>query len=198
MHPRRLSVKYFVTNPAVIDLPKFGPVFQRWIQRDWVEGLLIDVANYDHVPQGPGVILIGDEGDYALDIRDGRPGLMYTRKRQMAATLQDTLHTVFRLTVIAAQKVETEPTLKGITFDYSQAQVTFLDRLNTPNTPEVFAAIQAEIKAFAVDLYAGADISTELAYTDPREPLSLHVRAAGPVDASSLIERLTASAAIRS
>ena len=88
MLPRRFSVKYFVSSPAHVELSKFVPIFQRWIQRQLVEGLLIDVAAYEHVYQGPGIVLIGDEGDYSLDIRDGRPGLMYTRKRQIDGQLR--------------------------------------------------------------------------------------------------------------
>src|SRR5690606_13498875 len=109
MLPRRFSVKYFVSNPEHVELSKFVPIFQRWIQRDLVEGLLIDVAAYEHVHEGPGILLIGDEGDYSLDIRDGRPGLMYTRKRQITGTLPDVLRVSTRLALIAVQKLLAEP-----------------------------------------------------------------------------------------
>lgn len=198
MHPKRFGVKLFVTEPGTVELSKFVPIFQRWIQRSWVEGLLIDVAAYEHVQQGPGIILIGDEGDYALDIRDGRPGLLYTRKRQMADKLTDSLRVVTRLSLIAAQKLTAEPTIKGIGFDYSQFQVYFFDRLNTPNTPEALAAVKPELEAFATALYAGSSVTVELAYTDPREPLSVYVKAPAHVSADTLIERLTAGEIVNS
>jgi hypothetical protein len=193
MQPHRLSVKFFVAEPAAVELSRFVPIFQRWIQRQWVEGLLIDVANYDHVPNGPGVILIGDEGDYALDMGDGRPGLLYTRKRQIDPTPSEYLATTFRLALIAAQKLAQEPTLKGIQFNYAEAQITYLDRLNAPNTPEAFAQVKNAVEAFASSLYAGSAIHLQQAYQDRREPLSILVRAEQTVSAENLLERLTAS-----
>jgi len=74
----RISVKYFVTDPTVVNLDEIVPVFHRWIQNQSVEGFLIDVADYKHVCQGPGVVLIGHEADYALDMTGGRPGLLYS------------------------------------------------------------------------------------------------------------------------
>ena len=90
--PQRIKVKYFVQEPAAVDLPAFIPVFHHWIQEHRVEGLLIDVADYKHMQNGPGIVLIGHEADYALDLAGGRPGLIYDRKRQWeaAATLPAT------------------------------------------------------------------------------------------------------------
>ena len=42
---------------------------------------MIDVANYAHVPKGPGVALIGHGTDYFIDEGEGRLGLLYNRKR---------------------------------------------------------------------------------------------------------------------
>jgi hypothetical protein len=192
MLPRRFSVKFFVTDPPHVELSKFVPIFQRWIQRQLVEGMLIDVAAYEHVLEGPGILLIGDEGDYSLDMRDGRPGVMYTRKRQIEGTLPDTLRLATRLALIAAQKLTAEPTIKGITFDTSTVQITLLDRLHMPNTPEAFAAVKSEIEQFAGSLYGTADTSLELAYADPREPLSVIVKAAEQFDLAALVDRLAA------
>jgi hypothetical protein len=191
MLPRRFSVKLFVTDPPYIELSKFVPIFQRWIQRQWVEGMLIDVAAYEHVFEGPGILLIGDEGDYSLDMRDGRPGLMYTRKRQIDGTLPDALRVATRLVLVAAQKLTTEPTIKGIVFDSSELQVTLLDRLNTPNSPETFELVKAEIEQLTGVLYGGSGATLQLACADPREPLSVTIKAPGQFDPAALIDRLT-------
>jgi hypothetical protein len=198
MLPRRFSVKFFVSDPAHIELSKLVPIFQRWIQRQLVEGMLIDVAAYEHVFEGPGILLIGDEGDYSLDMRDGRPGLMYTRKRQIDGTPIDMLRAAARLALIATQKLAVEPTIKGIAFDYSQVQITLLDRLNFPNTPEAFANAKVELEQFAGALYSGSDTIIELAYTDPREPLSLVVKSSGQFDAAALLDRLATRETITS
>ena len=99
MIPNHIKVKFFVEAPNAVDLPAFIPLFHRWIQKKTVEGLLIDVADYQHVPEGPGILLMGHEGNYAMDMANGRPGLLYSRKREWGddKTLQQRLHTVFRL-----------------------------------------------------------------------------------------------------
>ena len=189
MTPKRLSAKFFVAESSPINLPDFLPVFQRWIQRDAVEGLLIDVVDYAHVHHGPGIILIGDEADYSLDLAEGRPGVLYTRKRAMPPTLQDALQTAVRLALTAAQQLEQESALKNLSFDYGEIQLKFLDRLNVPNTTETFEAFKTELQAFADSLYNSAEIV--LADGDSREALTITIQSPHPVDAEALARRLS-------
>ncbi|HLA43923.1 MAG TPA: hypothetical protein VJZ27_10830 [Aggregatilineales bacterium] len=191
MIPERLSVKFFAHEPGEIDLSKFVAIYQSWIQNHTVEGLLIDAADYKHVPNGPGVLLIGHEGDYSFDMGDGRPGVMYTRKRMRPDNLQDYLVLVFRLVLSAAKEMETDKRLNGVKFDYSEARITFLDRLNTPNTPESLAALQGELSSFLSQLYESDTIIIASAHSDPRECLAVTVKAEA-VNAEILLERLQA------
>ena len=62
-----VQVKIFAREPAAIDLADAIPVFHRWIQEQVSEELLVDVADYRHVPDGPGVMLIAHEANYSLD-----------------------------------------------------------------------------------------------------------------------------------
>src|SRR4029077_431582 len=88
MNPQRLAIKLFATRPiAREELPPFIGVFHRFIQEAVVPGLLVDVADYAHVPDGPGVILIGHDVDYGIDLAGGRTGLLTTRKRAGDAAL---------------------------------------------------------------------------------------------------------------
>jgi hypothetical protein len=168
-------VKYFVQGEIAFDLSALVPVFQRWIQQHSVEGLLIDVADYKHVYQGPGVVLIGHEGDYSFDLSDGRPGLLYTRKRVLQASLTDDLRLATRLASDAARKLETELALSGIRFDYDESEITFLDRLNTPNTPETFEAVHDSLHEFATVLYQTDTVLVESVEADPRKPLRVRL-----------------------
>ena len=88
---QHINVKLFVNDAEKIDLEAVIPVFHRWIQEQIFDELLLDVANYSHVPDGPGVVLIGHEADYALDNTDGKLGVRYNRKAPMAGKNQDRL-----------------------------------------------------------------------------------------------------------
>ena len=85
----RIGAKLYAQDPSVIDLPAFVPLFHGWIQRRILDGVPIDVADYAHVPDGPGVMLIGHEADRSLDLGEGRPGVLYQRKRDGEGTLED-------------------------------------------------------------------------------------------------------------
>src|SRR5256885_11267139 len=81
MDVHRLGVKLFAADAASVRLKDFIPVFHGWIQKQIFTGhLLIDVHDYSHMHQGPGILLVAHEGNVSIDVSDGRPGLMYYRK----------------------------------------------------------------------------------------------------------------------
>jgi len=175
MIPKRLSIKLFVEDPSAVNLPDVMPVFQRWIQEHTVEGLLIDVIDYKHVPDGPGIILIADEGDYGLDMGNGRPGLKYVRKRHSFESLAELLSESFRLAFTAGQKLGEEPTLEDLNISVNELEIAFLDRLNTPNTADTFDAASEDINAFLQQVFGDTETSVVQVDNDRREPLTIRV-----------------------
>jgi hypothetical protein len=173
--PGRISIKFYAINADNLKLDALIPVFHRWIQTHAVKGRLLDVADYKHVVDGPGIILIGHEGDYAFDLSEGRPGLLYTRKRDLPETLPDILSEIFRLALAAARTLESEESLGGLKFDYSEAKITFLDRLNVPNTAESFATIRDDLQDFLSNFYSTGEIALKTAHDDPREAFAVRV-----------------------
>jgi hypothetical protein len=193
MVPSRISLKYFVKDPGTVDLDEFIPLFHRWIQNHRVEGLLVDVADYKHVPQGPGMMLIGHEGDYALNMENGQPGMFYVRKRKAPDNLIDFLRLMFRLTLSACHAVETDEELKGkVRFATNEAELLFVDRLRVPNQPESFNLICDPLQSVVTELYGDAAVRIEPLKNDPRESFGVRISAPAPVDLPVLIERMEA------
>ena len=64
MNVQHVNVKFFVDGELNVDWERFIEVFHVWIAEQSTDELLIDVADYRHVPMGPGVILVGHEEDY--------------------------------------------------------------------------------------------------------------------------------------
>src|SRR5439155_26999201 len=84
MNAQKLCIKLFLKDPAQLHGVKLVPIFQSWIQMHAIEDhLAIDVADYEHVPDGPGTVLVTHEANFALDNTGGRPGLLYQRKQQI-------------------------------------------------------------------------------------------------------------------
>ncbi len=145
MLPNKIQVKLFIQS--AVDLKGLIPVFHRWIQEDALKGLLIDVADYRHVPNGPGLLLMGHEGDYALDLADGRPGIVYKHKRDWPTdtnTLETRLSFVLDRVQQAAQLLRSQADL---IINEEEVEVRFPDRLTTPNTAESFSAVESSLLA---------------------------------------------------
>ena len=180
MNLHRLSVKYFVAEPARIDLERVAPVFHSWIQEKKLPGVLIDVADYRHVHQGPGVILIGHEADWGIDCLEGKPGLLHTQKRWASGDLALRLESLFRNAIAAMKLLEGEPALQGaFRFQAGRAEVSLLDRLQAPNEAKSFDALRDAVASAAAKVYGGRTAAVARVEGDPRSPLRLHVEIPG-------------------
>jgi hypothetical protein len=186
MNVQHITIKFFVENPEAVRLEEYQGIFNGWIQRHVTEEMLVDVADYLHVHHGPGIVLIGHEANYGLDNMGGRLGLLYSRKAQLEGSTQDKLAQAARAALSAARLLEKENRLK---FNGQEAQVIINDRLITPNTPETFALLEADLKAFFERLYKGAGY--ELSHKpDPRERFRVDVKASAPFDVETLLQNL--------
>src|SRR5574341_48026 len=189
----RLQIKFFA-EPQVVDLAVFTGIFQRWIQQKKLDGLLIDVADYRHVFQGPGVILIGHESDYGMDMGAGRPGLLYTRKRYPDADLQQQLRSSFHLALAACHALELEPEVAGrLKFRTDEVEIRFADRLRLPNTSDAIEKVRDALNAALAEIYAGAPFSFAAASDDLRQVFTVRVTAADAATVSDLLRRKAGS-----
>ncbi|MEP7359444.1 MAG: hypothetical protein ABI847_19490 [Anaerolineales bacterium] len=185
---QHLNVKFFVEDPQTVDLAPYTAVFDRWIQEKLGDGLLIDVADYRHVPDGPGVVLIGHEANYSLDNAGGRLGLLYNRKAPVTGSTADRLAQAVRAALLAAQRLAADP---GLRVSAQSLQLIVNDRLLAPNTPETLAEALPELTQFFDALYGPGAYTLERR-PDPRERLTLDIRAHNPIDVAGLLARLPA------
>ena len=191
MNIQHLNIKFYLENPELVNLAEYGAVFNTWIQKQRLEELLIDVADYLHVYHGPGILLIGYEADYSLDNRGGRLGLLYNRKEQMDGTSQEKLAQAARAALTAAQILEKENNLK---FNGSEVQLTVNDRLLVPNSPESFSALESDLNVFFNRLYEGTE--NKLTHQpDPRERFTVDVKTEARFDVDTLLKNLSVEVA---
>jgi hypothetical protein len=159
MNAQKLCVKLFLKDPAQLHGLKLVPVFQSWIQLHAIEDhLAIDVADYEHVPDGPGTVLVTHEANFSLDSGGGRPGLLYQRKQPLASSFGERLAAVFRAVLQAAARLEENP---GLAFRTDEISFRIADRLLAPNTAETFAAVKPELEAFLRKLLGSASFQLE-------------------------------------
>jgi hypothetical protein len=156
MDAQKLQLKIYVApeSARTLEPEALIPVFHRWIKDRVLPELLIDVANYGHVPEGPGVVLIGHGSDYFMDQGEGRLGLLHNRKR-CGFGPADRLADLARRTLQAASLLERDPALSGkLRFATSELLFRINDR-RTPNNDATFAAVRPELEALAKRLFEG-------------------------------------------
>lgn len=186
---QQASVKVYATADSSIDLDDYIPVFHEWIREKRIaDHLLIDVADYRHVPKGPGVMLIADEAHYGIDSAGGEPGLLYSRKRDAPGEARAALQDALQRALSAAALLEQDKRLDGsIRFRTGDLQLRIMSRLAAPNREETRAKIEpiwSEVLGQAG--YEGAEFAVE---KDPRRPFSLRLR--GSSKAPDLVSLLS-------
>jgi hypothetical protein len=146
MNAQKLCVKFFLKDPAQLHGLKLLPVFQSWIQMHAVEDhLLIDVADYEHVPDGPGTVLVAHEANFSLDSAGGRPGLLYQRKQPLGGDPGERVASVFKYALRAAARLEED---QGLIFRTDEILFRIADRLHAPNNARTFAAVKPALEGF--------------------------------------------------
>ena len=120
--------------------------FHRWIVAQSFAGhTWLDVADYNHVKGGPGVMLIGIEADVSIDMADGAWGVVYTRKQAWSGSpdLTARLRATMREAVRCAAMLAADPALAGrMDFATDRIRVRLNDRLAAPNNEETLGRMQ--------------------------------------------------------
>jgi hypothetical protein len=191
MQAHKLQLKLYVQpeSAKAVKPEAFVPVFHRFIKDRVLPELVIDVANYDHVPEGPGVVLIGHGSDYFMDEGEGRLGLLHNRKRA-GLPEGERLSDLARRTLHVASLLEKDASLGGkLKFATGELLFKINDRLAGPNTDATFAAVKGELEALGKQLFAGPVELTRVG--GPKELFAVRISQAGgaSVSLATLLER---------
>lgn len=186
---QRINVKFFLAAPGALETEEAFRIFNSWISPSTDE-LLVDVADYSHVPSGPVILLVGHEANYGIDDGDGRRGLLYARKQPLPGSLTHRLRSILTAGLQACRRLEETAELGGrVRFQGDELLLVANDRLRAPNTEETFAALQPQLSPVLEALFAGAPVSYER-NPDPRQRFNLRVKTQASSDISQLLANL--------
>lgn len=176
METNKVQVKLFATERLDESLESYIPVFHRWIREEVVaDELLIDVADYTHVPKGIGVVLIGHGADYAIDQSEGRPGLLFNRKRALPEG-KELVSDALARALDAARLIESDSEATGPRgFSSTEILFRFVDRLYLKNDDESLARVRPALEAALAKHFPDAKFTLERE-GEAREPLTVRAR----------------------
>jgi len=158
MDVHRFGIKLFAADPASVRLEDFI--------------LLIDVHDYSHMQEGPGILLVAHEGNFSIDMGGGRPGLLYYRKIPTTLSPGEHLATILRSAIEAVRLLERDARVQ---FNLDEVLVLANDRLNAPNTDASFAELKPSLAA-ALQKVFEASFDLARTTTDPKERFAVTCR----------------------
>jgi hypothetical protein len=176
MSMQHVNIKVFAKTDGDVNVADAIPVFHRWIQKRDLPEMLIDVADYSHVPEGPGVLLIAHEANYSLDYARDQLGLLYNRKAAGSGDAQEELGQAYGAAISACRRLEKEPEFQDkLYFDTHHLEIVFNDRLLHPNTDESWGEVKPEATRFFDGIFGAGQYTLERK-GEPRERLRATVR----------------------
>lgn len=145
---QRISIKIHSEAPAGVPLDPFLEIFGRWRADKTHPAEWIDLADYAHVPKGPGIVLIGIKALFSFDLTDPAPGLLYITRRGLAGTPEQRIKTALRSALDLSQRITAEKNYPAAAkLRTNSLELRLLDRLVTPRTPATDTAMKPAIEA---------------------------------------------------
>lgn len=164
----QLATRSQVMSEPPRDLSAYVEVFHEWIRREVLGHLIIDVVSYEHLPSGPGVLLIGHETDYAIRCVGGRVELTCRHKRA-SCDAADVLSQTLRRLVEATELLERAD---AVHFDLDYFEFRSNDRLRLANRPEALPELKLALGAAFREVFGAGDLDLSLLSRD-NEPLTV-------------------------
>jgi len=189
MELQKIAIKFFAVERQAVPLTAFIELFHGWIQAS--DGVYHDVADYSHMHQGPGIVLVAHDANVSVDETGGRRGFLFQQKAPLAGLNQERLAGVFRSALEKCRRLQAEPALQEkIEFRFDEFEITLNDRLHAPNSDESYQALKAEIEPFVGRIFGGAPVALQQE-SDVRRRVRLRIQATAPVDIAALLSTLS-------
>jgi len=152
---QKIAIKLHARAGTEFTQVKLIPLLHGWIQKRSVEGTLIDVADYSHVPDGPGVMLIAHEGVYSFEAGSGAPGLVYSNSRGLEdGDLGSRIKRSMRLALAACEQYgQDSDASDGGEFPGSSWELIANDRLLAPATDQTYDELEPVLSEVCEKLY---------------------------------------------
>jgi hypothetical protein len=190
MELQRISIKIHSEAAANISLDPFLDIFGRWRHDKAHPAEWLDLADYAHVPKGPGVVLVGVKALFSFDLTDPAPGLLFITRRGLSGTTEQRFKYALRHALDLSQRITAEknyPAAAKLRTD--SLELRCIDRLVTPNTPATDAALKPALEAALNAVFGTGSYQLSPAATDG-SPYGYNIKAAKAEPLEALYSRV--------
>ncbi len=190
MDIQKITFKLFTDAPAAISLDPFLAIFARWRQDESSPADWIDLADYAHVANGPGVALMGRQGNLSLDLAEPGPGIMWNNKKDLGGAIEDRIGETLRRGITLAHRLSTEPEYPA---SFSPRvgfwELSFNDRLELPNDAATDRLVRHGVEA-VLDSLLGAGSYMIVRQSDPYRRYGFMIHCTAVPDLETLLDKL--------
>jgi hypothetical protein len=171
----RVCVKVYATDSKITDdAAAFVPIFHEWIREKKLDLVLLDVADYAHTPDSPGIMLVAHEVSFALDRSDGRFGLLAQRRVPVDGNVQTAIErTIGQVRQVVDLLTRDRRVAGKLKFDKTSVRIESNDRLRAPNRDEGFESLKPWVTKAVESAYGVKDAAISRVENDPRDRLAL-------------------------
>ena len=190
MNLQYLNWKIYLDNPAEAEPDEWFKVLSAWIP-DAPE-IFIDVADYQHVQDGPVTLLVGHYVNYSLDATGRRLGLLYDYKHPIEGSNEDKIRSSLIGVLRVAQRLEADPGFPASgkpRFKAGELRFIVNSRAAAPNIADTLEAVKPDLVRVLAQAFGGDGFSIEH-LADPRQRFSVQVTAKGTLVLAEMIKRL--------
>ena len=129
MNLQKFGIKLFFQPNGSYPYRDFIPELHRWIQNDSIpDHMLIDVVDYSHILDGPGVMMVAHEGHFSIDQENNKPGILYMRKTEITGMFKERFNKVLSTTILAAHLLSKNKVKKSVDFSPNSFRFICNDR----------------------------------------------------------------------
>lgn len=192
MNLQKINWKICFKDAVTAKPDLFFKVFNTWIPGS--PEIFVDVADYQHVHDGPLVLLAGHYVDYALDATDRRLGLLYSRKQAMEGASGEKVRLSLLDLLKATQRLEEDPAFGGtLKFTTNELLLIVNDRALTPNTPASFSELKPILQEILSKTFGSKEFNLEH-LSHPKQRFSVKINSKHESNLKEMIQRLSTEA----
>ncbi|MYB53392.1 MAG: hypothetical protein F4X77_14525 [Acidobacteriia bacterium] len=145
---QRIDVKLLLDCPPDPDLDQFLVIFDRWRKADDHPADWVDLADYAHMPGGPGILIAGKRDTFSVNLNPPGPGLLTSVRRGLEGSLEDRFREALRRALEFNAAIMAEPEFPAEFSAREGAWEIYVnDRLGFPNTDPTDRVVRPAVAA---------------------------------------------------
>ncbi len=186
---QRIDLKVFADAPPDLNLDPFLAIFGRWRHDAENPAQWVDLADYAHMLDGPGVIIVGKQGNFGVNLYEPGPGLLYVGKKDYQGPNDHRILEVFRRHLALATALLAEPDYPPeLKVQSGSWELAINDRLNFPNHAGTDQLLRPAIES-ALNKLFGAGGYRLARVEDAQRRYGYSIRAEAAPELSELLEK---------